>query len=106
MEIVIVISTILLFLSTIGAFFLIFKVIKVGEKFIDKVTPLLNLPTNTTFSTNANTLSEQDSYTPENSDRSKPLSDFTPNFKREVKVKFDDEDQITPLDDEKKEEKK
>jgi hypothetical protein len=52
--------------------------------------------------TNAQPLGTGDQYTPEDADRTVPLEKFTPNSKKPLKVIFNDEDQVTPQEEDAK----
>lgn len=89
-----------LFVTTLLSFYLLYRFIRVMERFLQKTTPLLNIPD----TPQPPAQPETDTYTPMNAaGQGVPLETFTP--KKGVQVKFvqdtEDEDMITPLEEKK-----
>lgn len=86
-----------LFTTTLVAFYLLYRFIDVMETFLQKTTPLLNIPEG--IEPEESKDSVRDSYTPNYADTTVPLESFTP--KKGLKIKHIEEevdpDQVTPL---------
>lgn len=97
--VVFLIFSLFLFATVVGAYYLLYKFITVVDKTLSKMTPLLNVPLE--HPKQHEEPLTPDTYTPETADRTQPLTEFVPNFSKPLKIKIDDEDQITPMEDKK-----
>ncbi len=99
-EFAILLLALVVTVSSFGLFFSIYLLLKrITQIPVDFKVPNIPMDAISTGSVR----DTGDLYTPENADRTQSLEDFRPTTKKPIKVIYEDEDRITPADENGKE---
>jgi len=105
LEIAVLLLALSVTVATFGLFIAIYLLLKrITQIPVDFTVPAPGITTTSTSTGEVPnysfTGSVRDTYTPESADTTVPLDDFRPAVKKPLKVVYEDEDRITPVEDE------